>query len=386
MSNNVDVLVIGGGVVGLASAIAMSMRGWSVAVLDKGMLHGRQERVYALNRASETLLTQLGVWQLLPPDAITPYQRMHIWDIHQQTHLDFDSRTLGCCALGAIVTDHELQKALLFRSEELSVSLHRQANVIDYTETSRGVRITTAAGDQWEAKLCMITDGANSGMRALLKIPVTTWSYHHDALVATVETEKPHQNTAYQVFTPDGPLAFLPLRQAHQCAIVWSHPPERIQALMTLDVPHFEETLATTFSAKLGRNRLVSDRVSFPLRMRHVKQYVGPAWMVLGDAAHTIHPLAGLGLNVGLADLSTWLNLLDADKSRVWSPRLLAAYQRERKHAVWTVIALMQGIKALFGISAKPVVMIRGIGMRLLNQVSPLKRLLMTYAAGEYRL
>ena len=387
MTKSTEVLIIGGGVVGLAAAVSMATRGFAVTVLDAGDLDAsaviKNTRVYAINTASQALLTELGVWALLPEEAFSPYQGMHIWDESNQAEIDFHARDLTRSELGFILEESVLKTALLTRAFALPITLVSHARVLKAIEITNGMRITIEDENVWEAKLCMIADGANSKMRDLLKVPVTTWSYHHDALVATVHTEKPHQKKAYQVFCADGPLAFLPLKNAHHASIVWSHPPERIKALMALENGAFEAALKKAFSAKLGDVALLTQRIAFPLRMRHVEHYTGTSWMLLGDAAHTIHPLAGLGLNVGLADLTAWLALLDKQKNGVWSRQMLGAYQRERKHAVWLVIGLMQGIKAMFGMSATPVRFVRGMGMRVLNQVSSLKRLLMTYAAGE---
>ena len=387
MSEPVDILIVGGGVVGLASAIAMASRGFSVSVLDAGKLDTsaviKNTRVYAINAASKALFEQLDVWAFLPEHSLSPYQGMQVWDAGNQAEIKFQARDVTRSELGFILEESVLREALLTRAGMLDITLVSHARVLECVETASGMCLTVEDGRVWDANLCMIADGANSNTRDLLNIPVTSWSYHHDALVATVETEKSHQKITYQVFCADGPLAFLPLKDPHQCSIVWSHPPERIKALMALEDGAFEAELTRAFSEKLGRVKVLSARVSFPLRMRHVAHYAGKAWMLLGDAAHTIHPLAGLGLNVGLADLKTWLYLLDKQKGGRWSYQMLNAYQRERKHAVWSVIALMQSIKMLFGVTATPVSFIRGIGMRLLNQASPLKRKLMAYAAGE---
>jgi 2-polyprenylphenol 6-hydroxylase len=383
-SECVDVLVVGGGVVGLTAAIGMASRGFSTVVLDAGMLDmsniALNTRVYAINAASQALLTKLGVWAFLPEERCAPYRSMYIWDALNQAEIKFHAREQAQSELGFILEDSVLKQALLKRANELGVSLISQARVSTCAETTRGMQVTTDDGRRWDADLLMVSDGANSRVRAMLDVALISKSYQHDALVVTVETEKPHHETAYQIFHADGPLAFLPLKDPRQCSIVWSHPPERINALMALEDGAFELELAKAFSNKLGVVRVLSMRTAFPLQMRHVQQYRGRAWMLLGDAAHTIHPLAGLGLNVGLADVNTWLRLLD--ERGVWSWRTLCAYQRERKHGVWLVIALMQGIKTLFGITHAPVKLVRGAGMRVLNRLTPLKRQVMAYASG----
>jgi 2-polyprenylphenol 6-hydroxylase len=381
-----DVMVVGGGVIGLASAIAMRLRDCSVTLLDAGDLDvsavSHNTRVYAINHASQKLLTQLGVWETIAIDVRTPYQGMYIWDAKNKAKITFEARDIAAAEMGFMLEESVLRTALLKRADSLGVALIGDARVVGCTEKKVGMQLITDDERARHAKLCMIADGARSKTRDLLKVPMNTWSYHHDALVATVRTEKPHQAIAYQVFCSDGPLAFLPLKDPHQCSIVWSHPPEQIKALMTLEDSAFNAALTQAFSNKLGRVEVMTPRVSFPLHMRHVTEYRGASWVLLGDAAHTIHPLAGLGLNVGLADLQAWLNLLAQQKNKIGSVRMLDAYQRERKSEVWGVIMLMQAIKAMFGTAAAPIEFARGIGMRMLNQVGPLKRMLMTYAAG----
>jgi len=385
MSPSVDVLVVGGGVVGLAAAVGMMLRGFNTAVMDAGPLEvtsvNKNIRVYAINGASQALLTRLGVWEELAPDIISPYRGMHVWDATNHAEITFDARDAAKAQLGVILEEAPLRAALLERVEALGGQLIPNTRVTACVEEAAGMCVTGEDGTSWQAKLLMVADGANSSTRELLGVSLTTWPYDHEALVATVQTEKSHQEIAYQVFTSDGPLAFLPLPDPHQCSIVWSQSPERTQALMALEPEAFEAVLTQAFEHKLGAVKLQSTRFSFPLHMRHVQQYSGSRWLLMGDAAHTIHPLAGLGLNVGLADLTSWLRLLDGQGA--WSRRLLAAYQRERKHEVWSVIALMQSMKTMFGASSAPIGVLRGLGMRALNHFSPLKRMLIEYASGD---
>lgn len=387
MSQQFDVLVVGGGIVGLTSALSMAQRNYSVAVIDAGSLTvdtGREDlRVYAINKASQTLLTQLGVWQHLDISRISPYSQMHVWDAVNGAYIDFNSRMIAEQNLGFIIEESILKQALLQHiSKEPGVSLFAHCTVDEVLNQKSGIRICSK-DKVWDGQLLMVADGANSPTRNKLHVGLTCWSYDQQALVAMVKTEKPHQGTAYQVFNPDGPLAFLPLTDAHQCSIVWSVDTERSQVLMALDEDEFNTALTQAFARQLGAVELASSRHQFPLQMRHVKEYVGSRWLLLGDAAHTIHPLAGLGLNVGLSDIATWLKCLDAGKRTLVSNKILGAYQRERKHAVWQTIMLMEGFKRLFGTSHVPVISLRGLGLRICNDFSPIKRLFMQHAAGN---
>jgi len=234
----------------------------------------------------------------------------------------------------------------------------------------------------WTASLLIVADGGESPTRQLLQVPVTTRPYQQQALVATVRTELPHQQTAWQRFNPDGPLAFLPLVDKQQCSIVWSTTKARAAWLADLPEDSFNEEIARAFDSPLGAVSLTSQRQQFPLIMRHAQQYTGKNWLLMGDAAHTIHPLAGLGLNLGLADVAAWIHGLDASVTKMPSRKVLSAYQRQRHYEVSKVIALMGGLKALFANSLPPIIGLRGLGLTLCNRLTPLKRLLIEQAAG----
>ncbi|RUR20693.1 FAD-dependent oxidoreductase [Legionella sp. km535] len=386
MSQRFDVLVIGGGIVGLSAAIAMAQRNYSVALIDAGPLEAdvsdTDKRVYAINRASQCLLQKLDVWDCLDATRISPYNHMHVWDASSGAYIDFDSRLIAEQNLGSIIEESILKQGLLQRASiESNLCLFSDCAVEDVTHIENGIRISSSNG-VWEGQLLMIADGANSPTRNKLKIDVSSWSYNQNALVATVQTEQPHLKTAYQVFNSDGTLAFLPLVNAHQCSIVWSTNPVRAQKLMALEPSEFNTEITRSFAQHLGQVTLTSERHQFPLRMRHVKQYTGKRWLLLGDAAHTIHPLAGLGLNLGLADVTSWLKLLDQGDDTLISSKRMGAYQRERKHAVWQTIMLMEGFKQVFTHSFTPLTALRGLGLRVCNEFNLIKRLFIEHAAG----
>lgn len=386
MSHKFDVLVVGGGVVGLTAAIAMAQRKRSVAIIDAGSLSvdvtSTDMRVYAINKASQSLLQQLGAWQYLDSSRVSPYHQMHVWDSSNGAHIDFDSRLIAEQNLGAIIEESILKHALLQKiSSESNISLFPHSAIDEVIDIDNGIKISSQNGT-WEGQLLMVADGANSPTRKKLNIELTSWSYNQNALVATVKTEKAHLSTAYQVFNSDGPLAFLPLVDPHQCSIVWSTNLVRAQKMMALDEDEFNLELSRAFAKHLGKVELLSARHQFPLQMRHVKQYAGNRWLLLGDAAHTIHPLAGLGLNVGLADVASWLKVSEQYKGTPCSNRALGAYQRERKHAVWQIILIMEGFKQLFTNNSRPITALRGLGLRMCNEFSPIKRLFIDHAAG----
>lgn len=380
-----DVIVVGGGVVGLSAAIAMRQRGFSVILLDSGALTvdaaSSMSRVYAINQASQALFKELGVWDLMDKTYFSPYSHMHVWDAMNGAHIDFDSRMVGTDRLGFMLAESVIKNALLQRAATLDITLIPASKVCGVEPTADHISVMDGV-NCWTAELLIVADGACSATRDLLNVPITTWSYHQQAIVATVRSEKSHQRTAYQVFHPSGPLALLPLADVHESSIVWSTLPARVERLMSLSDDAFGAELTEAFAEKLGKTSVISKRYQFPLQMRHVKRYSGCRWLLMGDAAHTIHPLAGLGLNVGLADLATWLSNLNRDKHSAWSVRNLSRYQRQRKHALWQTIALMEGLHVLFTNPLFPVTALRGFGLNICNRLLPLKRLLIEHAAG----
>lgn len=388
MNQQFEVLITGGGVVGLSAALAMAQCGYRVALIDAGNLEPSNTvtsdiRVYAINKASQNLLTQLGVWQHLDSSRLSPYRHMSVWDGLNGAAIDFDSRQVAAAHLGHIIEETVLKNALLAQIKHHQlISLFPQSTLREVQYNESQIQVSNES-HSWQGQLLIIAEGARSPTRDKLGVKLTNWSYQQQAIVATVQTEQKHLHTAYQVFHPNGPLALLPLVDQNQCSIVWSIDTQDAESLMKLDEEEFNQALTKAFTNKLGKIKLISTRHQFPLAMRHAQNYVGKQWLLLGDAAHTIHPLAGLGLNIGLADVALCYRHLKENKKALTSAKVLAAYQRERKAAVWETILLMEGFKRLFSFSSQPVSALRGLGLTLCNQLTPLKRLFIQHAAGE---
>ncbi|PJD93087.1 MAG: 2-polyprenyl-6-methoxyphenol hydroxylase [Legionella sp.] len=387
MNPDFDVLVVGAGVVGLTAALAMAQKKLTVALIDSGSLTVSLKtidaRVYAINRASQQLLESLDVWPLLNKNRLSPYQYMQVWDGLTKECLDFDARSMAQSYLGTIIEESVLKAALLAKINAQTLIHLFPAQAIAEVQESDGQVEVKSKDLVWTGKMLLIAEGAHSPTRKQLKVPLSQWSYQQEAIVATVTTEKKHGHTAYQVFHPTGPLAFLPLAQENQCSIVWSTKSDKAQQLLTLDEEAFNQALTSAFQHRLGAVMVEGAKYHFPLSMRHVQQYTGKRWLLLGDAAHTIHPLAGLGLNLGLADVACWIKQIKGQHTLANPAKALGAYQRERKAAVWQMIALMEGLNRLFSSSAVPVALARSLGLRLCNQLVPLKRLFILHAAGQ---
>lgn len=382
-----DIIVVGQGVIGLSAAVAMEKQGFSVAVIDANPAFTKTKpgisRIYAINNASIELFKNLNVWQHLTENQISPYNRMQVWEAKNGSEIEFDSRTCASDKLGVMLEESDLKQALFTEAETKKISFINNFHVENVVNDADSITIYNSNNESYSAKFLIIADGAKSPLRDKLGVKITTWSYNQNAIIANVRTSKPHQQTAYQVFTEDGPLAFLPQNDSYDCSIVWSVPPEKARLLIEDSETVFSDKVNAIFANKLGAITLKSPRHQFPLQMRHTQQYYGSRWILMGDAAHTIHPLAGLGLNIGLADLKTWISELENNNNALLSSKILKSYQRQRKHALWQIIAFMQAFHVLFTQKASIITKITSLGLNIINNLTPLKRLIIQQASGN---
>ena len=381
MTQVFDACIIGGGVVGLTMALALAQRQYNIAIIDQKSLDNDvltlASRVVALNQTSQNLLSSLGIWPLLALHNPTFYKKMHIWDASStQAQLDFDATLIGEKSLGCIIQEPLLKNALLQQLRALpQVQWFANQCVTELQSMPTGYQVMSAQAS-WDTKLLIIADGAQSRCRNLLSIPTKISSYHQEAIIATVHVEKVHQHTAYQIFQQNGPLAFLPLQNPQHCAIVWSTSQQESKLLASYTDAMFNAALTTAFQAHLGDTTVLGTRQVYPLTMRHAHQYIGPNCLLLGDAAHTIHPLAGLGLNLGLEDIDVFFNIVGKNNKILLSVKQQGQYQRQRKTRVWQCILLMDILNNLFMHKAKSIQKLRAFGLFI-------KRILIAQATGS---
>lgn len=386
MNFSSDVVVIGGGVVGLSAALAMAKNDLNVVLIDAGPLQvdikAPDPRVYAINKASIDFLTQISAWEHVPNERKSPYQKMYVWDSQSNSNINFDCRTKGTDNLGFIMEESILRFALLTAiKKQKNITLEPNTIVKNIVDEKNRVQIF-GNNNIWEAKHFIIADGKHSPSKKILNITSKEWSYHQHALVATIKTEKVHNDTAWQVFTPEGTLAFLPLTDPNLCSIVWSTRPGHAKHLQELDEETFNQTLEHTFESKLGRTQVISNRFCFPLVMKQAERYSSQNWILVGDAAHSIHPMAGLGLNAGLADVALWYKLTQSNNDNLWGLTMMNQYNRERRTETWKLIVLLESLKMLFTNPLTPVKWLRGIGLNMINQFDIVKRLIIQQAQG----
>ncbi|WP_350432620.1 FAD-dependent oxidoreductase [Shewanella sp. H8] len=386
-----DVAIVGGGMVGLATAIGLANADLNVVVIDAGAtqaVSGEPKlRVSAINKASQQLLENLGAWQYLDDSRISPYQKMAVWDKDGLGKIEFDANSIGEAFLGSIIENDAISFSLAKRASEIANLTHIEGQRLERIAFGeREAWLTLDSGDNISAAVVVAADGANSWVRQQCSIPLTFWDYGHHAIVATVRTELAHDATARQAFLPGGPLAMLPLYEDDLCSIVWSVSPQQAEQLQALDDVEFSKALTAALDGRLGVCQVISERQSFPLRMRYARHFARHRLVLAGDAAHTIHPLAGQGVNLGFLDaasiIDTFTELHDQGKD-LGEYSHLRALERWRKADAMEMIATMEGFKRLFAGSNPLKKAMRDIGLTLVDNVAGLKTVFIKQAMGN---
>ena len=391
-----DLIIVGAGMVGSALALALEHSGLEILVVDGGPLSVKpfaaegafEPRVSALSVASQRILERLGVWDGIAARRVSPYRDMRVWDGSGTGSVHFSAASVHAEVLGHIVENRVVQDALLDRLHDSQIGLLGSARLEQLRRSGDGWLLTLADGRELRAPLLVAADGANSAVRRLAGCATREWDYLHHAIVTSVRCERPHQATAWQRFTDDGPLAFLPLaRQGdeHWCSIVWSTVPAEAERLMALDDEAFRHELGKAFEWRLGQVTAVDPRLCIPLRQRHAKRYVESGLALIGDAAHSIHPLAGQGVNLGFLDAAVLAEVLLHALQRgeqANDVRVLSRYERRRMPHNLAMMAAMEGFERLFQADPLPLRLLRNSGLNWVDELPDAKALFVRRALG----
>lgn len=401
-----DIVIVGGGMVGATMACLLADLPVRVALIDRGELQARipegradapefDPRVSALTSGSAQLLDKLGIWNTVLAGRACPYQRMHVWDAEGTGSITFSAADIDQDALGTIVENSVVLAALYLRLRELDnleLLTGEEISALERPCGNAGIGLVCASGLVVSADLVIAADGAASPVRSLAGFHTREWDYNHTAIVTTVKTELPHDFCARQRFLDSGPLAFLPLVEGpnadqaqHYSSIVWSALPELAERVMAMDDEQFCGALGRALEHRLGAVQQAAPRYSFPLRQRHAVDYVQDHLVLIGDAAHAIHPLAGQGVNLGLLDAAA---LASALREGVASGRelsdltVLRRYQRARKGHNMGMMWVMEGFKHLFSDQALPLRWLRNVGLSSVDRLALVKNQLARRAMG----
>lgn len=388
-----DIIIVGAGMVGasLACGLAEEAEQLKIAVIDANAPNldwdkdSYDMRVSAITRASQRIFKNMVVWEKIVEQRVSAYQDMFVWDAGSEGELHFDSADMGESDLGHIIENRIIVKALHQRMQELSqISLYCPAKLEKIEFNQDKTRLILDDQTELTANLVVGADGTRSWIRQQADIAVKGWDFDQAALVTTVKTEKYHQDTAWQRFLNTGPLAFLPLTEGYS-SIVWSTSPAEAKRLTDISEAEFALELEQAFESKLGKIESVAGRAVFPLRLFETLNYVKPRLALVGDAAHTIHPLAGQGVNLGLADVASLMSVIvDAlnDKKDIGDFKVLRRYERWRRADNRSMLVAMDGLKRLFGSELSVVKDLRSIGLNIADKIIPLKNIIMQQAMG----
>ena len=389
-----DVIIGGGGMVGLSLALALAKSGIDVVVADpvpaKTATDERFDgRVSALAFASVRMLKALGVWAHLEGGAQAIDDILVTDAGHDNAaspfSLHFDSREVGQ-PLGHIVENRHIRRALFAEAAATAqLTLISPAAVSDLDAGPHAMTATLSNGERVRAKLAVAADGRESPMREKMRIGSVGWSYPQWGIVATVEHEKPHNGVAYEHFLPSGPFAILPLT-GNRSSLVWTEQEALAPAMMGLSEADFDQEIARRFGSHLGRTQATGPRWSYPLKFHLARAYVRPRFALAGDAAHGIHPLAGQGLNLGLKDAGALAEVvLDAARLGLDIGALdrLKRYERWRRFDSFALAAATDGLNRLFSNDIAPLRFVRDLGLGIVDQLGPARRFFMRHAGGD---
>ncbi len=402
-----DITIVGAGMVGQSLALALAESDLSIALIDPSLgqhelvpetnptpaLNDIDAKVSALTAETQQQLIRLGVWQHIKSTQRCAYDKMIVWDADGTGAVNFSAADVHVPELGHII-ENKITNAALYAALKDKANITQLAWKMSSVSsldadgwlTVHGQDIASADALTLSTRLLVGADGAQSMTRGWAGVKVREWDYHHTAIVATVRNQDPHQNTAWQRFRPEGPLAFLPLAyDPHLTSIVWSTERNEAQQAMEADNETFCRLLSEAFEHRLGPVQACSQRFAVPLYQRHATDYHADGIVLVGDSAHSIHPLAGQGVNLGFKDSAVLAEeLLRAHSKRLPlnSPSVLQRYQRRRQADNLATMAAMEGFKRLFENDNPILRWARNQGMRWFDSLPAVKNHVILQAMG----
>ena len=398
-----DIVIVGGGAVGSAVASLLGQINKTVQgakqQLKIALIESSEPpqfdpsqvdpRVAALTEKTRLIFEQIGIWNQVVAKRACAYKAMNVWDAEGTGRITFDCQQVQQPNLGHIVENSALVSTLIDHLKQQSnIELYCPANIVDFQLQQDAITLTLDNHSVLSAQLLIAADGANSAVREHFQFATKQWDYGQHAIVTTITTENPNQLTAWQRFMPTGPLAFLPLNNIgddHCCSIVWSQDTTEAKRLMALEDDQFCQQLSRASEHCLGEVLKIEKRHLIPLRQSHATDYVMPRVALIGDAAHSIHPLAGQGANLGFSDAQVLAEEIAKAFARdldLGDESVLKPYQRRRKPENLATMAAMEGFKRLFGSQNSTLRLLRNYGLSAINGLGAIKNKLIKQAMG----
>lgn len=392
----VDAIIVGAGMAGLTLANLLAKQGKSLAIIDCGPLPSQFDaskpfdaRVTAVSPGSKAIFEYIDAWSGMRGKRVSEFNAMVVWDEASTAKINFNARDIRHPSLGYIVENKVIQSSLHESLHDASgIQWHVPGGVTRIAHCGNEIEATLENSRVLRAKLLVGADGSRSLVRDLAEISYTETSYQQQGIVARVRTELPHQRTAWQRFLKTGPLALLPVgneQEHHECSIVWSADHEYANRLMQMKAHEFAQAVTRASDLQLGDIALESERASFPLVSGQAENMVKPRIALIGDAAHTLHPLAGQGANLGFTDAAVLADGLADTERDIGSYRVLRKYERARAGETQIMQYAMDAFTAVFGSTSRPVIAARSIALNTAEHTLPLKRFFMRHAMGLNR-
>ena len=388
-----EAIIVGGGVVGASLALLLGQAGMRICLLDKGSPSRVQQtdlfkgKTASLNLASIELFKKLGIWEKVDQYS-KEFTNIEVWDSEGSSAITFNAQDISETKLGKVAHNNNIISSLFDLLQKLpTVDLLENESVLSINNGEELIEITTDSGLNLTANLVVGSDGSMSSIRSLSSIPIRTWSYEQTAIVSLLESEIPINKTAYQIFTSTGPIALLPVTVEGEnlASLIWSADKVYAEKLLSIRDSEFLEELKLKTEGKLGHFKIREAISSFPLHQLHAKEYFSERAVLVGDSAHTIHPLAGQGLNLGLSDaidLSERILSLRREGRDIADEQMLKAYSDSREKINLRMTALMEAFKRGFGSKNPWVKLGRNLAFSVANETKFLKKKFIKEAAG----
>ena len=388
-----EAIIVGGGVAGASLALLLGQAGMRICLLDKGFPSRVQQtdlfkgKTASLNLASIELFKKLGIWEKVDQHS-KEFTNIEVWDSEGSSAITFNAQDISESKLGKVAHNNNIVSSLFDLLQRLpDVDLLENETVLSINNGEELIEIKTDSGLNLTANLVVGSDGSMSSIRSLSSIPIRTWSYEQTAIVSLLESEIPINKTAYQIFTSTGPIALLPVTVEGEnlASLIWSADKVYADKLLSLGDSEFLEELKLKTEGKLGHFKIRESISSFPLHQLHAKEYFSERTVLVGDSAHTIHPLAGQGLNLGLSDvidLSERILSLRREGGDIAEEQMLKAYSDSREKVNLRMVALMEAFKRGFGSKNPWIKLGRNLAFNVTNETKFLKKKFIKEAAG----